>query len=265
MSSVPRTVIASANDEHEQRRERRNLAGESDPERARESPLEREHNAIEIRVGEYHDAESDDGEQRKPTDDELRGLPRTPRRMWRKQRRSPDCERPLLSFDDSALDHHAATGCPRVAHDTSAFVDANVAVEGYDVAFDGTVDVEIASRDRDGSFNHRLRGDCAVAKREVLGVRQPFVAGVAPFLDFFCDLTSAGGRSLRRFGGINGPGLRRCPETPERQCGECEQRAHCYARRRLEAAARARSPAMEPPAAATRPSNAAAMPKVPVR
>ena len=62
-------------------------------------------------------------------------------------------DRALLSFDDSALDDDASAGGPRVADDASALMNANVAVEGDDVAFDGAVDVQIAARDGDRSVD----------------------------------------------------------------------------------------------------------------
>ena len=63
-----------------------------------------------------------------------------------------------------------------------------------------------------------------------------------------------------RRGGVGRTRLGWRSETTERQSGECEQRAHCYARRRLETAARARSPATEPAAAVAKPISAAVIP-----
>src|SRR4051812_48388993 len=119
-------------------------------------------------------------------------------------------------------------------------MNADISVENDDVSLYRSVDVEIAARDGDRSFDDGLRGDGSVAHREVVGVWQATIARRASLLNLFGDRGRVRGGRRGGFGcllRIDGPGLRRCSRATERQCGECEQGAHCYARRRLDAAA----------------------------
>ena len=197
-------------------------------------------------------------------------------RAWRENvgKRGPgDGDGPFLPLHDAALDDDAAGDGPGVTGDSGALVDANVAIERDDVAGHGAEYVEVAASDGDGSVDVGVRRDGAIPEGEHVGVGQVRLASGAPLGDLLGERNGVLGRGRdgldwlgRRLGGrANRSGLRWRSETSEGQCGKCEQRAHCYALRRLETAARARSPATEPAAAVAKPSSAAATPIVPVR
>ena len=93
---------------------------------------------------------------------------------------------------------------------------------------------------------------------EVLGVRKPAIAGSASLFDLFCDLTGA----RLGWGALANQRALACADArkPERQAANASSAR--IATLTTAGSGEARSPAMEP-LAAQRPSNAAAMPKVP--
>ena len=182
-SSAPITRYREADDQHEQRGKHGDLSDDAEPERSRKAPFQRRYDAVEVGLGEYHDAEPDDGEQGEPGDDEFDRLPGRQRlTSWpRAERKGRACQndRSLLAFNRSAVDDQAASNRPGVARHPSAWVNADVAIQGEHVANDGAVDIEIATCDGDGAVDHGARRDRAVAECEDVGVGQVGLAGAS--------------------------------------------------------------------------------------
>jgi hypothetical protein len=105
-------------------------------------------------------------------------------------------ERALLAFDDATFDDYGSRSGPCVADNPTSLVDADISVQYEDVAFDGSVNVEIATGDGDWSFDDGICRDRAVAQREILGVGQSSITGSATLLDLFGDLPRTSGRRL---------------------------------------------------------------------
>ena len=117
-----------------------------------DAALERHDDAVEVRLGEDHDADADDDEHGEPAERELE---RPHRRVWGSDLFSPpptdeSAERTRFAGHRAALIDHAAANGESVTGDLSARMQPEVAVDDDRRAGDRAEDVERAVDDTDG-------------------------------------------------------------------------------------------------------------------
>ena len=84
------------------------------------------------------------------------------------------------ALDDAAVDDDLASGCIRVAGNSPAVMDANVAPKHDDVAPNSTKDVEVATRQTHRSVNRGAGRHRAGAEVELFGRRHVQIAFLRP-------------------------------------------------------------------------------------
>ena len=185
----------------QERRERHDLAEHAEPKRSAKAVLHCLNDAIEVRLGEDHYTESDDDEDREPTEHELHRLPCG---EWGALGSASGfgghpTQRAHLSLHAAAVQNNAPTDGEGVARDHTAAVDDDVTIEHVRAAVDSTEHVEGSRGDRDRTTDrctgwHRTRSE-----GEAVGRRDVAVLGALPqALDLPSQLVGRATGSCRR-------------------------------------------------------------------